>query len=130
APLSDDETARLIAALSDRPLLEADTQAALLDRAGGNPLYAEQYVRMLAERGTTDNLPLPESVQGIIAARLDSLPTAEKALLQDAAVVGKVFCLGALDATEQQLHALQQKEFIQRARRSPVEGEIESAFKR
>ena len=129
APLSDDETARLIAALSDRPLLEADTQAALLDRAGGNPLYAEQYVRMLAERGTTDNLPLPESVQGIIAARLDSLPTAEKALLQDAAVVGKVFWLGALDATEQQLHALQQKEFIQRARRSSVEGEMEFAFK-
>ena len=52
APLSDDETAKLIAALSDRPLLEADVQAELLDRAGGNPLYAEQYVRMLAERGT------------------------------------------------------------------------------
>ena len=53
APLSADETAKLIAALSDRPLLEAGAQAELLDRAGGNPLYAEQYVRMLAERGTT-----------------------------------------------------------------------------
>ncbi len=129
APLSDEETATLISALSERPLLEAGTQSALLDRAGGNPLYAEQYVRMLAERGTAEDLPLPESVQGIIAARLDSLPLEEKALLQDAAVVGKVFWLGALGATEQQLHALQQKEFVQRARRSSVEGETEFAFK-
>jgi class 3 adenylate cyclase/tetratricopeptide (TPR) repeat protein len=129
APLSDEETAKLISGLSERPLLEAGTQAALLDRAGGNPLYAEQYVRMLAERDSAEDLPLPESVQGIIAARLDSLPLEEKALLQDAAVIGKVFWLGALSATEQQLHALAQKEFVQRARRSSVEGETEFAFK-
>ena len=129
ARLTDEETARLISALSRRSVLEAATQTALLEQAGGNPLYAEQFVRMLAERGTTDELPLPETVQGIIAARLDSLPPDEKALLQDAAVVGKVFWLGALGATEQQLHALQQKEFVQRARRSSVEGETEFGFK-
>ena len=127
APLSADETAKLIAALSDRPLLEAGAQAELLDRAGGNPLYAEQYVRMLAERGTT--VDLPESVQGIIAARLDGLPPEEKAALQDAAVLGKVFWLGALGVSEERLHALQQKEFVQRARRSSVAGETEFAFK-
>jgi class 3 adenylate cyclase/tetratricopeptide (TPR) repeat protein len=129
APLSDDETATLISRLSERPLLPAETQTVLLDRAGGNPLYAEQYVRMLAEHETAEDLPLPESVQGIIAARLDALPSEEKALLQDAAVVGKVFWLGALAATEQQLHALQQKEFVERARRSSVEGETEFAFR-
>src|SRR6266508_1265009 len=127
APLTDEQTAQLIAALSDRPLLVADAQSALLTRAGGNPLYAEQYVRMLAERGSADELP--ETVQGIIAARLDSLPLEEKALLQHASVVGKVFWLRPLGATEQQLHALQQKEFVQRARRSSVEGETEYAFK-
>jgi class 3 adenylate cyclase/tetratricopeptide (TPR) repeat protein len=127
APLSDEQTAELIAALSDRPLLEAGAQSALLDRAGGNPLYAEQYVRMLAERGSTEDLP--ETVQGIIAARLDSLPPDEKALLQQASVVGKVFWLHALGATEQQLHALQRKELVQRARRSSVEGETEYAFR-
>ncbi len=42
-------------------------------------------------------LTLPESVQGIIAARLDALPLDEKLLLQDASVVGKVFWLGALE---------------------------------
>jgi class 3 adenylate cyclase/tetratricopeptide (TPR) repeat protein len=129
APLSDDETARLISGLSERPLLEAELQSALLDRAGGNPLYAEQYVRMLAERGVGEELALPETVQGIIAARLDALVPEEKALLQDAAVIGKIFWLGALGATEQQLHPLQQKEFVQRARRSSVKSETEYAFK-
>jgi class 3 adenylate cyclase len=120
APLSDEETAELIDALG------AETESGLLERAGGNPLYAEQFVRMLAERGEG---ALPESVQGIIAARLDALAPEEKSLLQNAAVLGKVFWLGALGATEQQLHALRQKEFVQRARRSSVEGEIEYAFK-
>src|SRR5713101_3875796 len=49
APLTAEETATLISALSERPLLPAETQAELLERAGGNPLYAEQFVRMLSE---------------------------------------------------------------------------------
>ena len=57
------------------------------------------------------------------------MPLEEKTLLQDAAVIGKVFWLGALGATEQQLHVLRQKDFVQRARRSSVEGEVEYAFK-
>jgi tetratricopeptide (TPR) repeat protein len=68
-------------------------------------------------------------VQGIIASRLDALPPDEKRLLQDAAVIGKVFWLGALDATERQLHSLEQKEFVQQARRSSVAGQMEFAFK-
>jgi class 3 adenylate cyclase len=122
APLSEESTAELIAALG------ANTDRTLLERCGGNPLYAEQFARMLAERGEADGA-LPETVQGIIAARLDSLAPEEKALLQDAAVMGKVFWLSALGATEQQLHVLRQKEFVQRARRSSVEGEVEYAFK-
>jgi class 3 adenylate cyclase/tetratricopeptide (TPR) repeat protein len=135
APLSDNETAALISALSERPLLDAETQSALMARAGGNPLYAEQFVRMLEERETVEELPLPESVQGIIAARLDSLQPEEKTLLQDAAVVGKVFWLGALakdgerSDVERLLHALERKEFVQRARRASVAGETEFAFK-
>ncbi len=135
APLSDEETARLISSLSERPVLPAETQTALLARAGGNPLYAEQYVRMLAERDGAEDMPLPESVQGIIAARLDALPADEKTLLQDAAVLGKVFWLGGLAATsrdggelERRLHALERKEFVQRARRPSVAGETEFAF--
>ena len=134
APLSDDETARLISSLSEHPVMSAETQQALLARAGGNPLYAEQYVRMLAERSDLDELPLPETVQGIIAARLDALSVDEKRLLQDAAVHGKVFWLGAVSAgvdrhtAELRLHALERKDFVQRARRSSVANEVEYAF--
>jgi class 3 adenylate cyclase/tetratricopeptide (TPR) repeat protein len=120
SPLSDEQTAELMSALG------ADAEGRLVERCGGNPLYTEQFVRMLGER---EEGALPETVQGIIAARLDALAPEEKGLLQNAAVMGKVFWLGALGATEQQLHVLRQKEFVQRARRSSVEGEIEYAFK-
>ncbi len=50
SPLSDEDTARLVAALLERSVLPAETQAALLERAGGNPLYTEQFVRMHVER--------------------------------------------------------------------------------
>jgi tetratricopeptide (TPR) repeat protein len=81
-------------------------------------------------------LPLPESVQGIVAARLDALPEVEKTLLQDAAVVGKVFWLGAASdiggvdhhAAEETLHRLERKEFVRRERRPSVAGESEYAF--
>jgi len=134
SPLGDVETAQLIAGLLDRPVLPAETQEELLRRAGGNPLYAEQFARMLAERGETGELP--ETIQGIIAARLDGLEAQEKALLQDASVVGKVFWTGALEAVsgvggrdaERLLHGLERKEFVRRERRSSVEGETEHAF--
>ncbi len=136
-PLSDEDTARLLGSLLDRAVLPANLQATLLARAGGNPLYAEQFARLVAEAGRGADLPLPENVQGIIAARLDGLPLSEKQLLQDAAVLGKVFWLGAVSAVgsherreaEQALHALERKEFVRRERRSSVGREEEYAFR-
>ncbi len=133
-PLSEEETARLLGALFEQPLLDAALQHALLSRAGGNPLYAEQYAAMALERGETENLPVPETLHGVIAARLDRLPAEEKGLLQDAAVLGKVFWLGGLvdgrsrSDVEQRLHALGRKGFVQRARRTSVVGEAEYSF--
>ncbi|HEU4999169.1 MAG TPA: AAA family ATPase, partial [Lapillicoccus sp.] len=128
-PLADPDTARLLSALLDRNLLPAEQQADLLTRTGGNPLYAEQFARMFLERGETGG-PLPETVQGIITARLDALPPPEKALLLDAAVLGRTFWRGALDGDDldRHLNALQRKEFIRRERRSAVSGESEYAF--
>jgi predicted ATPase len=51
APLTDQETARLISTLFARAVLPAQTRQALLERAGGNPLYAEEFVRLLVDRG-------------------------------------------------------------------------------
>jgi class 3 adenylate cyclase len=136
-PLADAEAARIIGAVLEQALLPAETQQALLERAGGNPLYAEQFARLFVERGSSDDLPLPETIQGIIAARLDGLGTDEKRLLQDAAVIGKVFWAGAaaelsgLDrpTVEQLLHSLERKGLVRRERRSAVGGEEEYAFR-
>ncbi len=126
--LSDDETAQLLQRLLNRAVLDADAQQAVLRRAEGNPLYAEEYARMLAEQGGGD-LPLPETVQGLIAARIDGLAAEEKALLQDASVVGKVFWPGALPGgDERALHALERKEFVRRDRRSSIARETQYAF--
>jgi class 3 adenylate cyclase/tetratricopeptide (TPR) repeat protein len=135
-PLSEHDTARLVQNLLERTVLEADVQRALLDRAGGNPLYAEEFARMLVERGQGE-LAIPETVQGIIAARLDGLEPAAKRLLQDASVLGAVFWTGAVadlgeierpDA-ERTLRELERREFVRRERRSTVEAETEYAFR-
>jgi class 3 adenylate cyclase/tetratricopeptide (TPR) repeat protein len=131
-PLSDEQTALLIGRLLAKPLIAAESQQALLERAGGNPLYAEQFSDLFLERGSTDELPLPETLQGIIAARLDGLPDGEKSLLQDAAVVGKVFWASALQGDPGTvagvLHMLERKGFVRRQKRSSLEGESEFAF--
>jgi class 3 adenylate cyclase len=144
-PLADEETAQLLSALLGRAVLSAETQALLLERAGGNPLYAEELVRLLTDRrllldgrlaADAAELPLPGTLQSIIAARLDTLPPARKSLLQDAAVIGKVFWSGALAAmggvdeaaVRSDLHELQRKELIRAARVSSVEQQTEYAF--
>ena len=140
SPLKDGETASLVHGLLDRTVLPAELQSALVQRSGGNPLYAEEFARIALERGTSDggaDLPLPDTVQGLIAARLDSVGANEKALLQDAAVVGRVFWLGAVMALgggddrrefEHRLHGLERKEFLRRDRRSVVEDDTQYAF--
>ncbi len=140
APLSDEETARLIASLLERAVLPAETQQALLERAGGNPLYAEEFVRLLTDRdllsGALGEVQVPDSVQALIAARLDTLSPERKSLLQDAAVVGKVFWAGALAEmgarapreVEHALHELARKELVRPARTSSMEGEAEYGF--
>jgi class 3 adenylate cyclase/tetratricopeptide (TPR) repeat protein len=132
APLSDEQTARLLARLLESPVLDADAQHELLERAGGNPLYAEQFADLFVEQGSTEELPVPETLQGIIAARLDGLQQAEKELLRDAAVVGKVFWQSSLgdgaSGAGETLHGLERKGFVRRQRRSSLEGESEFAF--
>jgi len=139
SPLTEKETARLVHALMGRAALPAETQSALLARAGGNPLYAEEFVALAQEQGIQGaaGSALPESVQGIVAARLDGLSREEKALLQDAAVIGRVFWAGALAYVankesreiEGHLHALERREFVRRERRTSVAGEREYVFR-
>ena len=140
APLSDEETATLIGLLLERTVLPTATQNALLDRAGGNPLYAEEFVRLLSDRNALasplEEMLLPDSLQALIAARLDTLSAERKTLLQDAAVIGKVFWAGALASmgehdprdVELALHELARKELVRPARSSSMQGEQEYGF--
>jgi predicted ATPase/class 3 adenylate cyclase len=148
SPLTTEETMRLIGALLSEAALPGGTQAALIDRAGGNPLYAEEFVRMLGDRGILERrgqafeipaaaeIPVPETIQALIAARLDTLPLAGKSLLQAAAVMGKVFWAGAVsavsgmaeDAVTEALHELSRRELVRRVRNSSVLGEEEYSF--
>src|SRR5215211_6948703 len=146
--LSDLETAQLVAALVGRSVLPVGVQALLLERADGNPLYAEEFARLLADRGLdaenqfTDQaaavpeIPVPETVLGLIAARLDALTPEVRALVQNAAVVGRVFWPGAvaaMDGTDEGslqdgLAELERKQLVQRARTSSVQHQDEYVF--
>ncbi len=86
------------------PGLPDQVRMSILDRAEGVPLYAVETVRMLLDRGLLveegsryrpagpiETLEVPESLHGLIAARLDGLESVERRFLQDASVLGKVF---------------------------------------
>ena len=146
--MSQEETARLVSALLDATVLPVEVQQPILDRADGNPLYAEEFVRLLKDRdllvrtGSSWELregadvPFPDSVQALIAARLDTLEPEAKSLLADAAVIGKVFWAGGvaqmgerdLQTVTDTLRELSRKELVRPARQSSMAGEAEYAF--
>ena len=90
--------------------LTREVSAPVLERCAGNPLYAEEFTALLNDRGLLIDgpaglalaedaaLPVPGTVQAVIAARLDDLPAESKALLADAAVIGQTFWAGAVAA--------------------------------
>jgi class 3 adenylate cyclase/tetratricopeptide (TPR) repeat protein len=110
-PLSPDESGVMLDDLLTGALT-AELVGTIVELSEGNPLYVEELVRKLIDDGVlraTDaarweiakpvaDLELPRSIQALIAARLDGLPVEEKAVLQDAAVVGRVFWAGAVSA--------------------------------
>jgi predicted ATPase/class 3 adenylate cyclase len=146
-PLTGDETAQLLSLLLSESAVPDALRETLLTRAEGNPLYAEEFVRMLVERGLlvheadgwklrASDVPVPESVQGIVAARLDALDAEEKALLQSASVIGRTFWPDAVaavasrdrDELESTFRALDRRGLLRRYRPSPG-GESEYAFR-
>ena len=132
AALDDDDRAARRTPCSSAPFSPAETQSALLQRAGGNPLYAEEFARMVDRpraRRRRSRAPVPESVQGIVAARLDALPRRrEDCCSRTPPCSGRCSGsarwqrIGGVDRTaaEAALHALERKEFVRRERRSSV----------
>lgn len=137
SPLSGSETDQLITRLLTDGAVPPDTKAELVQRADGNPLYAEELARMVKDSGpghaTAD---LPSGISSIIAARLDTLEPDRKALLANAAVIGRVFWAEAVavlshrDAADvvQALQALARKELVRPVRQSSMAGQHEYVF--
>jgi hypothetical protein len=85
--------------------LTPDVRGFVVERAGGNPFFVEELLRMLADRGFTHEIPpglaLPDTVQALLAARIDLLLPKEKSALQAAAVIGRIFAPGPIRALVQ-----------------------------
>jgi class 3 adenylate cyclase/tetratricopeptide (TPR) repeat protein len=134
SPLSDEHSRELVQALLPQG---EEVVPAVAERSGGNPLFAEEMARRIAEEGTIEAAELPDTVQAVLAARLDSLEPFERRLVQQASVVGRTFPEGALASLAQTegrdldraLISLQEKDILGPAVEGPLAGERELAFK-
>ncbi|HEU0026606.1 MAG TPA: adenylate/guanylate cyclase domain-containing protein [Ktedonobacterales bacterium] len=114
-PLSPIDTRRLLDELLPGPGVPDSLRQGILDKADGNPFYVEEIVRMLIDRealardeagwrlasgwegaGETLDPVIPDTVQGVLAARLDLLPPSERDVLRHASVIGRYFWPSAL----------------------------------
>ena len=133
APLNSSQTHELVAALVPEG---HDVLPAVVERSGGNPLFAEEMARRIAEDGG-QGTQLPDTVQGVLAARLDSLEPFERRLVQQAAVVGRTFWQASLVPLaeaegrdlDSALDTLQAKDILAPASERRLAGERELAFK-
>ena len=133
-PLSDEHSRALV-----RTLLPSGHEVvpAVAERSGGNPLFAEEMARRITEEGTIEAAELPDTVQAVLAARLDSLEPFERRLVQQAAVVGRTFPEGALASVAGEegrdlgraLRSLQEKDILVPVADGPLVDEREMGFK-
>ena len=104
SPLATDAIGALLGGMLGVDLSLAPLVAFVAERTGGNPYFVEEVVRALLEDGTVAGSPgayhltrpleevtIPPSVHAVVAARIDRLPPAQKALLQTASIIGRTF---------------------------------------
>jgi tetratricopeptide (TPR) repeat protein len=101
-PLASDETEELIDRLLPYERIEASLRERILEAAGGNPLFVEEMVAMLAEAEAGEDgaseVAVPPTIQALLAARLDQLDAAERSVLERGSVEGQVFHRNAVVA--------------------------------
>ena len=91
-PLFPSESESLLDNLLGEVALPAATRARITSAAEGNPLFLEQLLAMAAETGLDGgDIPLPPTIEALLAARLDRLGPGERAVLDRAAIIGKEF---------------------------------------
>ncbi len=136
-PLGAADSEELIEALLDDQELADDARIALFEKTEGNPLFVEETIRMLSEANGSRIDRIPDTLQALIAARIDHLPPGEKSVLQRAAVIGRSFWAGAVaylgsqedGGLEPLLDDLLLREFVLSEPRSTISGEDAYRFK-
>jgi class 3 adenylate cyclase/tetratricopeptide (TPR) repeat protein len=136
-PLSEDESLLLVEKLLEQVPEAPTLPREMLARTEGNPLFVEETIRMLVESGADDRVDrIPDTLQALIAARIDYLTPPAKALLQRGAVVGRVFWKGAIEhlspdveGIDDLLDDLLMREFLLKEPRSSISGEAAYRFK-
>jgi predicted ATPase/class 3 adenylate cyclase len=120
-PLTSQDSLRVVQAVIPTAAFAAPLVPQLLTKADGNPFFLEELARTVAEQGTdTPAHTVPDTVQAVLLARIDRLPTTAKHLLHAAAVIGKDVALPLLqavtDVPEEAMHRdlghLQAAEFL------------------
>jgi len=134
-PLQPRESVLLLEALTAELDLPIDTET-VLAKTEGNPLFVEETIRMLAERPRDGAERIPDTLQALIAARIDRLPAAERTLLQRAAAMGRIFMGGALvqlspdvDDVDDALDGLLLRDLVVREARTTISGEQAYKFR-
>jgi class 3 adenylate cyclase len=135
-PLDAAATRQLLDELLAGADLDSETRQMILDRSGGNPLWAQEFVRMFHDRPSDSGaLAIPDTVQAVVASRIDLLDAETKTAIQAASTIGKSFWVGAVaellddaERLEESLRELARRELIRRERSSTVAGEVEYAF--
>ncbi len=137
-PLGTDEAAELLTSLLPAQV-EAGLRNRILEAAGGNPLFVEEMVAMVAERqagnGELAEITVPPTIQALLAARLDQLDPHERVVLERGSVEGNIFHRGVVEAlapdereVPRQLMSLVRKELV-RPDRSQLSGDDAFRFR-
>jgi class 3 adenylate cyclase/tetratricopeptide (TPR) repeat protein len=133
SPLDQDSEKNLILKLLEERNLSEELVEQVGSSSGGNPLFAEELVAMIAESGVKDGIPT--MIKLLIATRLDGLPPNERTLIQLASVFGKIFWKGGLQAlgtgkeVVKLLDSLEQKDLLHILPRAQFKDEMEYAIK-
>jgi DNA-binding SARP family transcriptional activator len=131
-PLTDGHSRELLDSLTAAGRLPGELGEEVLARAEGNPLFLEELVLHLAGPGAG---ALPDSLQALLAARIDALAPADKRVLQRAAVVGRVFWEDPVERdlgherVAAGLRGLERRGFVVRRPASSLPGQTELAFR-
>jgi class 3 adenylate cyclase/tetratricopeptide (TPR) repeat protein len=134
-PLPESETAELVDALVAGAALSDGLRTVLLDKTEGNPLFVEETIRMLVEQGEGAAVRIPDTLQALIAARIDALPLNSRSVLRHGALVGRVFWRGAIAELDPELDidgALQDlvdRQLVSREPLSTLSGEVAYRFR-